>query len=136
MAGWGRPVGVSLSVDPTLARCLSILVEFPFLHKVFASSSPVRRRFRLDQVGHASVDTRLVLHPGVDLPGKQWVKLNRLLCGTARVGDTLKLWCEQACVLAETLYSRWSLTACYTRLLVAFLVFAAHMQQLGFGCKT
>ncbi len=22
----------------------------------------------------------------------QWVKLNRLRCGTARVGDTLKLW--------------------------------------------
>ena len=94
---------------------------------------PVRRRFTLDQVGHASVDPR---HAGVDLSRKQWVKLNRLLCGTARVGDTLKLWSEQACVPAVTLYSRWSLTACYTRLLMALLVFAAHMQQLGFGCKT
>ena len=26
---------------------------------------------------------------------KQWVKLNRLRCGTARVGDTLKLWGAQ-----------------------------------------
>ena len=38
---------------PIFARCLSILVESPFLHKGFASSIPVRRRFRLDQVGHA-----------------------------------------------------------------------------------
>ena len=28
-------------------------------------------------------------------PRKQWVKLNRLRCGTARVGDTLKLWGAQ-----------------------------------------
>ena len=27
-----------------------------------------------------------------DLARKQWVKLNRLPCGTARVGDTLELW--------------------------------------------
>ena len=32
---------------------------------------------------------------GADLPRKQWVKLNRLRCGTARVGDTLKLWGAQ-----------------------------------------
>ena len=38
---------------------------------------------------------RPVLPPGVDLPRKQWVKLNRLRCGTARVGDTLKLWGAQ-----------------------------------------
>ena len=33
-----------------------------------------------------------MLPPGADLRRKQWVKLNRLRCGTARVGDTLKLW--------------------------------------------
>ena len=38
---------------------------------------------------------RHVLPPGADLPRKQWVKLNRLRCGTARVGDTLKLWGAQ-----------------------------------------
>ena len=32
---------------------------------------------------------RPVLPPGADLHRKQWVKLNRLRCGTARVGDTL-----------------------------------------------
>ena len=32
-----------------------------------------------------------MIPPGADLPRKQWVKLNRLRCGTARVGDTLKL---------------------------------------------
>ena len=32
---------------------------------------------------------RSVLPPGEDLHRKQWVKLNRLRCGTARVGDTL-----------------------------------------------
>ena len=26
---------------------------------------------------------------------KQWVRLNRLCCGTARVGDTMKLWDRQ-----------------------------------------
>ena len=35
---------------------------------------------------------RHVLPHGADLHRKQWVKLNRLRCGTARVGDTLKLW--------------------------------------------
>ena len=38
---------------------------------------------------------RPVLPPGADLPRKQWVKLNRLRCGTARVGYTLKLWGAQ-----------------------------------------
>ena len=38
---------------------------------------------------------RPVLLPGADLPRKQWVKLNRLRCGTAHVGDTLKLWGAQ-----------------------------------------
>ena len=38
---------------------------------------------------------RPVLPPGADLHRKQWVKLNRLRCGTARVGDTLKLWGAQ-----------------------------------------
>ena len=38
---------------------------------------------------------RHVLPPGADFPRKQWVKLNRLRCGTARVGDTLKLWGAQ-----------------------------------------
>ena len=33
-----------------------------------------------------------LLPPGADLHLKQWVKLNRLRCGTARVGDTLTLW--------------------------------------------
>ena len=36
-----------------------------------------------------------MLHPGADLPRKQWMKLNRLRCGTARVGDTLTLWGAQ-----------------------------------------
>ena len=38
---------------------------------------------------------RPVLPPEADLLCKQWVKLNRLRCGTARVGDTLKLWGAQ-----------------------------------------
>ena len=38
---------------------------------------------------------RPVLPPGADLHRKQWVKLNRLRCGTARVGNTLKLWVVQ-----------------------------------------
>ena len=38
---------------------------------------------------------RPVLPPVADLPRNQWVKLNRLRCGTARVGDTLKLWGAQ-----------------------------------------
>ena len=29
------------------------------------------------------------------LPRKQWVRLNHLCCGTARVGDTMKLWGPQ-----------------------------------------
>ena len=41
---------------------------------------------------------RPVLHPGADLPCK-WVKLNRLRWGTARVGDTLKLWGAQESVM-------------------------------------
>ena len=32
------------------------------------------------------------LPPGADLPRKQWVRLNRLRSGTARVGETLQLW--------------------------------------------
>ena len=32
------------------------------------------------------------LPPGADLPRKQWVRLNRLRSGTARVGDTLQRW--------------------------------------------
>ena len=51
---------------PTFARCLSFLVESPFLFPV-----PVRRRFRLDQVGHAS------LEPG----GSDSLGLNESLCG-------------------------------------------------------
>ena len=35
---------------------------------------------------------RPVLPPGADLPRKQWVRLNRLRSGTARVGETLQLW--------------------------------------------
>ena len=38
---------------------------------------------------------RPVIPPGADLPRTQWVKLNRMRCGTARVGDTLKLWGAQ-----------------------------------------
>ena len=84
---------------------------------------------------------RPVLPPGADLPSKQWVKLNRLRCGTARVGDTLKLWGAQELpfVPADTPHSQcsmWSLTARYTRLLMALLVFAAQMRQLGLGWKT
>ena len=55
----------------TFARCLSILIESPFLHKGFASYTvPVRRRFRLDQVGHVS------LEPG----GSDSLGLNESLC--------------------------------------------------------
>ena len=32
------------------------------------------------------------LPPGADLPRKQWVRLNRLRSGTARVGENLQLW--------------------------------------------
>ena len=56
---------------PTFAHCLSILVESPFLHKDLHLPVPVRRRFRLDQVGHAS------LEPG----GSDSLGLNESLCG-------------------------------------------------------
>ena len=56
---------------PIFAHCLSILVESPFLHKGFASSSPCPGRFRLDQVGHAS------LEPGAS----DSLGLNESLCG-------------------------------------------------------
>ena len=42
---------------------------------------------------------RHVLPPGADLPRKQWLKLNRLRCGTACVGDTLELWGAQDSVV-------------------------------------
>ena len=42
---------------------------------------------------------RPVLPPEAGLLRKQWVKLNRLQCGTARVGDTLKLWDAQESVM-------------------------------------
>ena len=38
---------------------------------------------------------RPVLPPGAYLPRKQWVKLNRLRCGTACVRDTRKIWDAQ-----------------------------------------
>ena len=57
---------------PTFARCLSILVESPFMHiRDLHLPVPVRRRFRLDQVGHAS------LEPG----GSDSLGLNESLCG-------------------------------------------------------
>ena len=85
---------------------------------------------------------RPVLPPGADLTLEQWVKLSRLRCGIARVGDTLKLVVVikiRPCVPADISHSQcsmWSLTACYTRLMMALLVFAAQMQQLGLGWKT
>ena len=74
---------------------------------------------------------RPVLPPGADLPREQWVKLNRLRCGTAHVGDTLKLWGAQESACGHNTQS-----VRYTRLLMALLVFAAQMQQLGLGWKT
>ena len=42
---------------PTFARCLSILVDSPFLHlRDLHRPVPVRRRFRLDQVSHVSLE--------------------------------------------------------------------------------
>ena len=35
---------------------------------------------------------RPVLPPGADLPRKQWVKLNRLRCGTARAHSQCSMW--------------------------------------------
>ena len=46
-------------------------------------------------IRRACPQPRPMLPPGADLPRKQWVKLNRLRCGTARVGDPLKLWGAQ-----------------------------------------
>ena len=59
---------------------------------------------------------RPVLLPGADLHRKQWVKLNGLRCGTARVCDTLKLWDAQesatcACGHITQSCSVWSWTA-------------------------
>ena len=57
---------------PTFARCLSILVESPFLHLGdLHRPVPVRRRFRLDQVSHVS------LEPG----SSDSLGLNESLCG-------------------------------------------------------
>ena len=76
------------------------------------------------------------------IPRKQWVKLNRLRCGTARVGDTFKLCGAQesamyyACGHITRQCSMLSLTACYIRPLMALLVSAVQMQQLGIGWMT
>ena len=57
---------------PTYACCLSILVVSQFMHKrALHRPVPVRRRFRLDQVGHAS------LEPG----GSDSLRLKESLCG-------------------------------------------------------
>ena len=57
---------------PTFARCLSILVESPFLHlRDLHRPVPVRRRFSLEQVSHTS------LEPG----GSDSLGLSESLCG-------------------------------------------------------
>ena len=68
VAGWGRPAGVSLSVQPHVVGPSSLNPHFciNYLHRPF----PVRRRFRLDQVGHVS------LEPG----GSDSLGLNESLC--------------------------------------------------------
>ena len=42
---------------------------------------------------------RHVLPHEADLLHNQWMRLNRLRCGTARVGDTTKLWGTQESVM-------------------------------------
>ena len=44
------------SIIPTFTSCLSILGAYQFLRKALPHPVPVRRRFRLDQVGHASLE--------------------------------------------------------------------------------
>ena len=43
--------------------------------------------------------SRPVLPHEADLLHNQWMRLNRLRCGTARVGDTTKLWGTQESVM-------------------------------------
>ena len=81
---------------------------------------------------------RPVLPPGADLPRKQWVKLNRLRCGTARVGDTLKLWGAQesstcACGHITQSVQHVVVDCMIHKVPDSLLVFAARMRQLGLG---
>ena len=84
---------------------------------------------------------RPVLPPVADLHRKQWVKLNRLCCGTARVGDTLKLGGAQesatcACGHITQSVQRVVVDGMIHKALMALLVFVAQVQQLGIGWKT
>ena len=61
VAAWGRLAGVTVSVHPHIgrlsvhARCIPFFcIPIMTLHR----ASPVWRRFRLDQVGHASLEPR------------------------------------------------------------------------------
>ena len=60
-----------MSVHPHIRTCLSILVEPNFGISALRRPVPVRRRFRLDQVDHAS------LEPG----GSVSLWLKKSLCG-------------------------------------------------------
>ena len=72
MAGWGRPAGVSWSVHPHI-RTLSVHPrQNPhFCIRDLHRPVPVRRRFRLDQVGHVSLEPE----------GSDSLGLNESLCG-------------------------------------------------------
>ena len=80
---------------PTFARCLSILVESPCLHKGFASSSPFRWRFRLAQVGHAT------LEPG----GSDYLGLNESLYSV--------IWSVFECRRSRQGVQHWALMTMY-----------------------
>ena len=69
------------------AMCMSGLPSYDLCSSVSVCHPPLIRT--------ACPQPGPVLPPGADLLRKQWVKLNRLRCGTARVGDTLKLWGAQ-----------------------------------------
>ena len=106
---------------PTFARCRSIFVESPFLHKGFASAKSLsggRRRFRLDQVGHVS------LEPG----GSDSLGLNESLC------DVLWRWLDQRVSLrVRALPSRGSTE--WRKLCLDFSLFLAGSCSSYRGCR-
>ena len=61
---------------PTFACCLSILVESPFCIRALHHPVLVRRLFRLDQVGHASLEPGGNVSLGLKRDGAKTIKKN------------------------------------------------------------
>ena len=82
----GSYTGLSFRISPA---------AFPFLILLKASLAVSYCMTCPPLIQTACPQPRPVLPPGADLHRKQLMKLNRLRCGTARVGDKLKVWGAQ-----------------------------------------